>query len=839
MKTINKRKYMKQIMRTIVMVIAIIIPLLTLSILVPTAKAITSSQGINSPQVVTGWTNPDNSKISDNVYTTGPSVGLTAKGYGFDIPLEATIVGLEINVERKMTRSGTAYIADSMACLVINGTPDYNANRAVIWTQWSLTTEENKIFGSPTDTWGLSLTPEIVNNPNFGFLLQPNKQGSIATAFVDFIGAKVYFTLPDTTTPTITIDPYITTPTNQDIVVTASTDVGTLNETSHTFSTNGSFDFIATNGAQVTTQTVTITNIDKAAPTGTITYDQETLTNGSVNATLNPSEDIIIDSVGGLTHLFENNGTFIFSYHDPAGNVGSTTAAVDWIDKTNPMTSFDISGGQVGNDGWFKGTVAPTITLSTETDALIYWRWNSAAWSSGITDQHPIVTNGVRTLEFYSVDLATNEETPHQTRNIKYDNVAPVINIIGTNPVAIAAGDSYTDAGATANDDLFGNISGSIISTNNVNTAQVGNYTVSYNVSDPAGNEAITVTRDVNVVPRSITVTADDQTKVFGVSDPSLTYQITSGSLVGTDIFAGSLSRDAGEDVGTYTINQGTLTLSNNYNLTFIGADLNIVSFSITVTIDSKSKIYSTADPALTYQITSGSLVGTDTLTGSLTRVAGENVGTYAISGNLTNPNYFVTINPGEMQITPASVTVVCTPKTKTFGSADPPLTFAIASGSQFVNMSNFTGALSRAAGEDSGVYEIQQGTLTLGNNFNLSFIGSNLEITPAPPVVTPTNPVPVTPVTTGFTPTTSGTDITLATVTTPVETLPLTTFEPNSGNSSTISPLFDITASPVQSNSGVVMGLMWYWWLLIFLAVIALMIWWIIAAKRRKKREQ
>ena len=75
----------------------------------------------------------------------------------------------------------------------------------------------------------------------------------------------------------------------------------------------------------------------------------------------------------------------------------------------------------------------------------------------------------------------------------------------------------------------------------------------------------------------------------------------------------------AGENVGTYAIQQGTLGASANYALTFVGANLSDRrAQAITVTADAKSKTYGDADPALTYQITSGSLVASDSLTGSL-----------------------------------------------------------------------------------------------------------------------------------------------------------------------------------------------------------------------------
>ena len=56
----------------------------------------------------------------------------------------------------------------------------------------------------------------------------------------------------------------------------------------------------------------------------------------------------------------------------------------------------------------------------------------------------------------------------------------------------------------------------------------------------------------------------------------ALTYQITSGSLVAGDGFSGALTRAAGEAVGSYAIQQGTLALNSNYTLTFVGTNFTI-----------------------------------------------------------------------------------------------------------------------------------------------------------------------------------------------------------------------------------------------------------------------
>ena len=83
----------------------------------------------------------------------------------------------------------------------------------------------------------------------------------------------VQFTVKDMVPPVITIAPYTTTPTNQSITVNASVNEGTLNVTSHTFTENGSFTFIATDEAgNQTPVTVTITNIFRFT-TGDVTID--------------------------------------------------------------------------------------------------------------------------------------------------------------------------------------------------------------------------------------------------------------------------------------------------------------------------------------------------------------------------------------------------------------------------------------------------------------------------------------------------------------------------------------------------------------------------------------
>src|SRR5205823_1965579 len=153
---------------------------------------------------------------------------------------------------------------------------------------------------------------------------------------------------------------------------------------------------------------------------------------------------------------------------------------------------------------------------------------------------------------------------------------------------------------------------------------------------------------------------------------------ITSGSLVFSDAFAGTLARDAGENVDTYAITQGSVALSSNYNLTFVSANLTISTRAGTMTADAKSKTYGDTDPALTYQITSGSLAFTDAFSGALSRVAGEGAGPYPIGQGILalSGNYILGYVAADLSITLRPITVTADPQMRVYCHADPTLTY-------------------------------------------------------------------------------------------------------------------------------------------------------------------
>jgi hypothetical protein len=82
------------------------------------------------------------------------------------------------------------------------------------------------------------------------------------------------------------------------------------------------------------------------------------------------------------------------------------------------------------------------------------------------------------------------------------DTIKPVITILGKNPDTLQRTTSYIDAGATAMDDRDGSITNNITNVSTLDSSKTGTYTITYSVSDLAGNTQ-TAVRTVVVVNKT------------------------------------------------------------------------------------------------------------------------------------------------------------------------------------------------------------------------------------------------------------------------------------------------------------------------------------------------
>jgi hypothetical protein len=104
--------------------------------------------------------------------------------------------------------------------------------------------------------------------------------------------------------------------------------------------------------------------------------------------------------------------------------------------------------------------------------------------------------NNTFTATYSATDTDGNTTTVDKTFTVK-DTVAPVITLLGDNPLTLTAGSvESNDPGATTDD---GSTVTSDFATVIDDNSEIGGYTVTYTSTDAAGNVATPVTRTVNI----------------------------------------------------------------------------------------------------------------------------------------------------------------------------------------------------------------------------------------------------------------------------------------------------------------------------------------------------
>jgi autotransporter-associated beta strand protein len=458
-------------------------------------------------------------------------------------------------------------------------------------------------------------------------------------------------------------------------------------------------------------------------------------------------------AIGGLSFVNASAlgiGTVGLSGIKAGGAVDISTLTGDLTVAQNVTgSSITLNAGKNAAAGTSTGgnillTGTPTLTASTGR-TLLYT--GSVAGSSGITT---LVGSGSGNFRYNSDEASSGFDTATKplgaTGTFAIYREQPTLTVTANNTTKTYDGLAFSGGNGITLSDYVNGDSGALPSDAVLygGTSQGARNAGSYQItlggvsSDPHGYGITYENGTLTINQRPITITADAKSKVYGNTDPSLTYQVTIGNLVTDDSLTVALTRAAGENIGSYTINASALA-NGNYLITTNNGALSISQRPITVTADSLSKVYGNSDPTLTYQVTSGTMVGGDSLTVALTRAAGENVGSYTIDASaLANGNYLITANNGALSITQRPITVTADNLNKIYGNSDPALTYQVTSGTM-VSGDTLTGALTRSAGENVGSYTIDVGTLVNGNYLITANNGA-LSITQRPITVTADN---------------------------------------------------------------------------------------------------
>ena len=255
-----------------------------------------------------------------------------------------------------------------------------------------------------------------------------------------------------------------------------------------------------------------------------------------------------------------------------------------------------------------------------------------------------------------------------------YSLTAPTFSATITTATATITPDASQSKVYGASDPVFTFSSSPSVSTSGalsrVSGENVGTYSYVLGTLSAGSNYTLVLggSNTFAITPATVTITPDaSQSKVFGTSDPVFTF--SSSPSVST---SGALSRGSGENVGTYSYTLGTLSAGSNYTLVLGGSNtFAITPATVTVTPNSgQSKVYGTSDPVFTFS-TSPSV----STSGALSRVSGENVGTYSYTlGTLSGgSNYTLSLGGSNtFSITVASLTVTANDRSTAYGTALP-----------------------------------------------------------------------------------------------------------------------------------------------------------------------
>jgi hypothetical protein len=170
--------------------------------------------------------------------------------------------------------------------------------------------------------------------------------------------------------------------------------------------------------------------------------------------------------------------------------------AVPFLSIDLSTTTLDTSIISIEDNNTIRIDPSVNFTSGTTYAVLI----DSTAISTVVLGENtPHYFAGISDESFYTFTIQTDTTT---TATITSTN--PIITLIGDNPMTIFQGDSYTEPGFTAVNALGINISDDVSVFGTIVSNIIGTYTLVYDVSDSSGNEAITITRTVNVISTDI-----------------------------------------------------------------------------------------------------------------------------------------------------------------------------------------------------------------------------------------------------------------------------------------------------------------------------------------------
>ncbi len=300
---------------------------------------------------------------------------------------------------------------------------------------------------------------------------------------------------------------------------------------------------------------------------------------------------------GNLNAKAVGDYTITYDVTDEAGNdavqVTRTVEVVDTIAPVITLTGAGISM-EVGEE-----YSEPGFSATDNADGDI---------TAIVTVGGNLNTNvvGIYTLT-YDVGDTSGNDAVQVTRSVEVvDTTVPVIELMGS-IITVGIGQTYVEPGYSANDNVDGILTGSVVVGGNLNTNALGTYTITYDVRDDAGNVAIQKRRTVEVVdstPPVILLSGGRVSMKVNRSFPEPGYYASDnvdGNLTGRVVVGGDLNANS---VGIYTV---TYNVSDNAGNTAVQKSRTVEVTPLVTSFDPSTGIYrAPAGTTVTVTLSSG-----------------------------------------------------------------------------------------------------------------------------------------------------------------------------------------------------------------------------------------
>ena len=222
----------------------------------------------------------------------------------------------------------------------------------------------------------------------------------------------------------------------------------------------------------------------------TVQYD-DTYVDAGAAAIDNADGDVTVTVDGEVDTSSVGSYKLTFTATDSSGNSSSATRAINVVDSVAPVITL---AGEALMTVQFEALFEDVgATAVDNADGDITVMVNGAVDTSII---------GVYELVYSATDNSDNTSSATRMVNV-VDTIAPVITLTGDTEVTVEFGEVYVDAGATALDNVDGDVS--VIVDGEMNTSTIGSYQLTYTATDSSGNSS-SVTRAVTVIEKLTTI---------------------------------------------------------------------------------------------------------------------------------------------------------------------------------------------------------------------------------------------------------------------------------------------------------------------------------------------